>query len=198
MPSDEDLVGRVQSRDAQAFDTLFARHSQAVRSRLKRIVRDAAAAEDLLQEVFLRLWTRSGQWTGGGTVRAWLLGIATNLALNYLRSARRRRHRPLEVRSPSGEEDEDLLPGWMIDASVLGPDAAAELAERAELFRRFIDGLPEEKRDVMRLVQEEQMDIGQIAEQLGIPVGTVKSRLFYARRMLERSWKDIETKWEDT
>jgi len=198
MPSDEDLVRRVRSRDAQAFDALFARHSQAVRSRLVRIVRDEAAAEDLLQEVFLRLWTRSGQWTGGGTVRAWLLGIATNLALNHLRSARRRRHRPLEVRAPPGEEDEDLLPGWMIDASTLGPDAAAELAERTELFRRFIDGLPEEKREVMRLVQEEQMDIGQIAEQLGIPVGTVKSRLFYARRMLERSWKDIETEWEDT
>lgn len=164
-----------------------------------RIVRSEPAAEDLLQEVFLRVWTRADQWTGEGTVRAWLLAIATNLALNHLRSARRRRHRPLEVASASaGEEDEDFVPGWMLDASALGPVAAAELAEQEQVFRRLISELPEDKREVMQMVYEEQLDIRQIAEQLGIPAGTVKSRLFYGRRMLRQSWQDIEPEWEET
>lgn len=199
MPSDQDLIRGVLSRDAQAFDGLFARHSRAVRNRLMRIVRSEPAAEDLLQEVFLRVWTRADQWTGEGTVRAWLLAIATNLALNHLRSARRRRHRPLEVPSASaGEEDENFVPGWMLDASALGPVAAAELAEQEQLFRRLISELPEDKREVMQMVYEEQLDIRQIAEQLGIPAGTVKSRLFYGRRMLRQSWQDIEPEWEET
>ena len=199
MPSDQDLIRGVLSRDARAFDGLFARHSRAVRNRLMRIVRSEPAAEDLLQEVFLRVWTRADQWTGEGTVRAWLLAIATNLALNHLRSARRRRHRPLEVASASaGEEDEDFVPGWMLDASALGPVAAAELAAQEQVFRRLISELPEDKREVMQMVYEEQMDIRQIAEQLGIPAGTVKSRLFYGRRMLRQSWQDIEPEWEET
>lgn len=199
MPSDQDLIRGVLSRDARAFDGLFARHSRAVRNRLMRIVRSEPAAEDLLQEVFLRVWTRADQWTGEGTVRAWLLAIATNLALNHLRSARRRRHRPLEVASASaGEEDEDFVPGWMLDASALGPVAAAELAEQEQVFRRLISELPEDKREVMQMVYEEQLDIRQIAEQLGIPAGTVKSRLFYGRRMLRQSWRDIEPEWEET
>ena len=198
MSSDEELIRGVLSRDAGAFDSLFARHSQAVRGRLRRILRNDAAAEDLFQEVFLRLWTRADQWTGEGSVRAWVLAIATNLALNYLRSARRRKDRPLDIRGAAADqEDRDSLPGWMIDASALGPEAAAELSERAELSRRFVDELPEDKRDVIRMVYEEQMGVLEVAERLGIPPGTVKSRLFHGRSMLRRSWHDIEPEWED-
>ena len=197
MPSDEDLIGKVLSRDAHAFDALFARYRGPLRRHLERIVRDRAGAEDLLQEVFLRVWTRAEQWSGEGAVRAWLFRIGTNLALNHLRSARRRRHQPLEAR-PAGEEDEDFVPGWMVDASALGPEETTELAERAELFRRLIGELSEEKREVMRLIHEEQMDLRQAAEQLGVPVGTVKSRLFYARKTLQQGWKDIENRPEET
>lgn len=190
---------RVLDRDAGAFDVLFARHSRAVRNRLTRIVRSDPAGDDLLQEVFLRVWTRADQWAGQGSVRGWLLAIATNLALNHLRSARRHRGRPLRAPSaPAREAEDDLVPGWMVDASVPGPDAAAELAEREQMFRRLIGELPGDKREVMRMAYEEQMDIGQIAAELGIPPGTVKSRLFYGRRMLRQSWQDIEPQREDT
>ncbi len=80
----------------------------------------------------------------------------------------------------------------MIDASSLGPDAVLELAERRNLFRRLIDELSEEKREVLRLVYETEMDIRQAAEALGIPEGTVKSRLHYATKRLARQWKDME------
>ena len=198
MPADRDLMRRVVQRDASAFDALFARYGPPVRLRLVSIVRDEATADDLLQEVFLRLWTRAEQWDGRGDLRAWLGRIATNLALNHLRSRRRRRQRPLEVPADAGEGDEENhVPGWMIDQAAVAPDAAAELAERLELFGRLVAGLPEGKREVLRLVHEEDKAVGEAAEQLGIPVGTAKSRLHYALKRLVKEWQEIEGDWEN-
>lgn len=198
MPADRDLMRRIVQRDASAFDALFARHGPTIRLRLVSIVRDEAAADDLLQEVFLRLWTRAEQWDGRGELRAWLGRIATNLALNHLRSGRRRRQRPLEVPAHAGEGDEEgYVPGWMIDEAAVGPDAAAELAERLEFLGRLVADLPEGKREVLRLVHEEDKNLGEAAEQLGIPVGTVKSRLHYALKRLFEQWHEIEGDWEN-
>ena len=160
MPSDQDLMVRIRARDADAFETLFARYGETVRGHLRRILRDEAAAEDLVQEAFLRVWTRAGQWNGQGTFRAWLFRIATNLTLNHLRSVRRRREQPLEIPPErADEEDENPAPSWMVDASSLGPDALLEQAEQYRLLRRFIDELPEEKREVFRMVHDAEMEI---------------------------------------
>ena len=97
MPTDPELMGQIAAGGPEAeaaFDMLFGRHSSFVAARLGRMVRHGGAADDLLQEVFLRLWTRAEQWDGRGSLRAWLGRIATNLALNHLRSVRRRRLRP--------------------------------------------------------------------------------------------------------
>jgi len=194
MPDDRELVERVLEGDPAAFDALFARHEPAVRGHLRRIVRAEAVVDDLLQEVFLRVWTRAEQWSGEGAFRNWLLRVATNVALNHLRSVRRRRQQPLVPPTPPNrgrediEEDESPAPGWMVDASALGPDVLVEMAEQREMFARLIDRLPETEREVVRLAHEAEMDLREIAEELGIPEGTVKSRLHYARRQLARQW----------
>ncbi len=193
MPSDQDLIERVLQRDARAFETLFERYEEPMRRHLARIVCDNAAVQDLLQEAFLRVWNRGEQWNGSGTLKAWLYRIATNLALNHLRSLRRRREQPLESVDDWDEEDEgDLLPAWMVDASARGPDMLLELSEQRELFQRLVEGLPEEKREVFRLVHEMEMSMRDAADELGIPEGTVKSRLYYARKELARGWQDLE------
>ncbi len=196
--SDESLVERVLERDAHAFETLFHRYSEMVCHHLTRIVRDRASADDLVQEVFLRVWDRAEQWNGQGPFRAWLFRIATHQAFNHLRSVQRRREQPLEMpRPPAEEEDEGFVPAYLIDASALGPDAALEEAEQRRLLRRFIDELPEEKREVLRMVHDAEMEVREVAERLGIPEGTVKSRLHHARRRLAREWKDLENEQED-
>jgi DNA-directed RNA polymerase specialized sigma24 family protein len=88
MPSDGDLVARICDQDARAFEDLLARYGNRIRRHLARIVRADAAAQDLAQEVFLRVWTHAGQWNGSGSFQAWLYRIATNLAFNHLRSVR--------------------------------------------------------------------------------------------------------------
>ena len=85
MASDEYLMRRVQERDARAFEELLQRHAPRLRRRLAGMVRDEAAAEDLLQEASLRLWTRADQWRGEGSAKGWLLRTATNLALSASR-----------------------------------------------------------------------------------------------------------------
>ncbi len=190
-PSDHDLICRIQKRDAKAFELLYARRNERIRRHLWSIVRDDAAADDLTQEVFMRLWTRAEQWKGRGTPEAWLLRIATNLALNHIRSDRRRRKR-FKAESPLANALQDEPPDWMIDLDAADPE---ELAERAELCRKILSSvgeLSEEQREVFKLIQQDEMDLASAAEILGIPEGTVKSRLHSARKRLARKWNDVQ------
>ncbi len=189
-PPDQELIERVRSRQALAFDALYERYGGPVRSHLLYILGEESEAEDLLQEVFLRVWTRADQWTGQGTFRGWLFRIATNLALNQLRSRRRRPEEPLDTPQPLNEEGDELeAPAWLVDAASLGPDAVFELAEQNLRLRQIIQDLPEEKREVFRLVHQLEMSLQDAADELGIPLGTAKSRLHYARERLSREWR---------
>jgi RNA polymerase sigma-70 factor, ECF subfamily len=190
--SDRDLVDQILERDAHAFEALLARYREPIRRHLLRFTRDDAAAQDLVQEVFLRVWTRAAQWDGRGAFKAWLYRIATNLALNHLRTLRRRHEQPLEIEDDD-EDEGDLVPAWMVDASALGPDAAVETTEEWERIRRLIDTLPDAKREVFRLVHEMEMTVRDAADELGIPEGTAKSRLHYAKKRLARDWQEMET-----
>lgn len=195
MASDEYLMRRVQERDARAFEELLQRHAPRLRRRLAGMVRDEAAAEDLLQEASLRLWTRADQWRGEGSAKGWLLRTATNLALNHLRSRRRRREQPLGSGPAQDREAGVPSPTWDVDGDALRPDTALEAADRADLIRQILDDMPETKRDVLRLAHEHDMKMQEIAEVLGIPEGTVKSRLHYAGRELAQEWRK---RWEGT
>lgn len=192
MSADRELVEQALAGDAVAFEALLARYRVQIRRHLLRYTHDDVAAQDLLQEAFLRVWTRGDQWDGRGTFRAWLYRIATNLALNHLRTVRRRRETPLETEEEVEMDEGDLVPAWMIDDTALGPQAALEQAEERQQVRRLVAALPDEKRAVFRLVHEMEMTIHDAAVQLEIPEGTVKSRLHYARKQLADDWQALD------
>ena len=192
MSSDRELVEQALAGDAVAFEALLARYRVQIRRHLLRYTHDDVAAQDLLQEAFLRVWTRGDQWDGRGTFRAWLYRVATNLALNHLRTVRRRRETPLETEEEVEMDEGDLVPAWMIDDTALGPQAALEQAEERQQVRRLVAALPDEKRAVFRLVHEMEMTIHDAAVQLEIPEGTVKSRLHYARKQLADDWQALD------
>ena len=194
--TDIELIRKVQAQNAAAFDLLFERHAAAVRRHLLYIVRDEHAAEDLLQEVFLRVWTRAEQWNGQGAFKGWLFRIATNLALNHLRSQRRRPQQPLEPPEDlEGEEDFDT-PAWLVDNASLGPDRAVEASEQSSRLQQIIRDLPDDKREVFHLVHQLEMSLREAADELGIPEGTAKSRLHYARARLSRQWQEMQDEQE--
>jgi len=190
-PTDGELIQRILAKDADAFSLLFDRYIGQVTDHLTRMLRDVGAADDVAQEVFLRVWNRADQWSGTGLFRAWLLRIATNLALNHLRGKKRRRELPLEMPSMyDDEEDENLIPGWMIDHASLGPDALIEQVEQQQMLRQMISDLPREKREVFEMVHKDELGLQEVAKRLGIPEGTVKSRLFHARKKLANAWQE--------
>ena len=201
--TDEELITRVQQQSADpdwasdAFEALYERTHEGVRRRLLSIVHSETAAEDLLQETFLRVWLHSEQWNGQGAFHAWLYRIAANLAFNWLRSLRRRPEQPL-VMPDEGAWDEwsddapPIAPGWLVDDMALGPQAALEVSERSARLAGLIDSLPAEKREVFRLVHEMELSIRDAAGQLGVPEGTVKSRLHYAGQKLRQEWRQQE------
>ncbi len=193
--SDHDLIERICERDSGAFEALFARYHEPIRLHLLRTLRDRHAAEDLTQEVFLRVWTRAEQWNGRGAFRAWALRIATNLALNHLRTVRRRRELPLEPSPDQGDDDPPAsASAWLIDTSAGQPEQALEQLEWRERLQRLLQQLSEEKREVFHLAHDAELDVREIALRLGIPEGTVRSRLHYARKQLAREW---QSEWEE-
>ena len=193
--SDEDLIIRIQSQDTDAFELLVARHEDTIRAHILRTVRNRAAADDLVQELFFRVWTRAGQWQGQGSVKGWLYRIATNLSLNHLRTIRRRREQALDV--PSEEEEDKPVPAWIIDKDTTRADEAVEQTEQYDMLRQIIEELPEEKREVFRLVHESELGIRGAAKILGIPEGTVKSRLHYTMKRLAQEWHELNSELED-
>jgi RNA polymerase sigma-70 factor (ECF subfamily) len=194
MQSDETLMAGILERDVRAFETLFDRYTEALHRHACFMLHDETVAYDVVQETFLRVWLRVEQWDGRGSPRAWLYRIATNLALNYLRTVQRRHEVPLEL-PPDSEDDEDVVsfvPAWMIDNATLGPEAAVELAEQRASYRHALARLPDDKREVFHMVHELEMSLRDAADALSIPEGTVKSRLHYARKKLGREIGDWE------
>lgn len=192
-PSDTQLIQRIQGQDSEAFEVFHLRYRQAIRIHIARIVRDDTIAQDLVQEVFLRVWTRANQWDGRGKVRGWVYRIATNLSLNHLRSVKRHPQQPLEI--PADESDEDVsIPSWMIDTSALTPEVLFEGAEQQRMVWALIEDLPPEKREVFQMVYDDEMDLRSVASALEIPEGTVKSRLYHSRKSLANILKGISRK----
>jgi RNA polymerase sigma-70 factor (ECF subfamily) len=189
-PTDLKLIHQIQAGDPAAFENFFARYRPTVTVHINRIVREPTATEDLVQEVFLRVWTRAEQWQGSGSVKGWLFRIATNLSLNHLRSVKRRPQQPFEI--PTDDDDDSPVPGWIVDASALTPEAQLEIVEQKKLLGELIDNLPPDKQDVFRMVYDDEMDLHSVANALEIPEGTVKSRLYHSRKRLAEQLRNHE------
>ena len=200
MQSDRELMEQIRERNAPAFESLFERYRHSLLKHILHIVREERAAEDLVQEVFLRVWTSAEQWDGRGELRSWLYRIATNLGLNHLRTVHRRRQQPLEVPDEPYDDEDDTFtqtPPWLIDNASPDPQAMLEQAEQFEFLWEIVDGLPDGKREVLHLVYGAEMDIRQAAEELGVPIGTVKSRLHYTLKRLARECKELGIDWNE-
>lgn len=184
METDEELLERVGKGDETAFDAFYARHREQVLRHVERIVADRDAAEDVVQEAFLRVWRKGGQWERRGSARGWIFRIATNLSLNLLES----RRRAGRMNRASTEDEENPL-SRIADSSDAGPEETLERNDRIRLVRETVGRLSEEKRQVLDIYLGEDLTLREISRRLGIPLGTVKSRFHYASRDL-REWLD--------
>lgn len=165
---------RIRAGDREAFGALYDRYAQSVHSHACRLTGDLSAAEDVMSETFLAAWrTREQIDPEGGPLRPWLLGIATNKARNHRRGVGRRL--AFLARQPKPKETEDFA-----EASAERLDHQRELAA----VRAVLDRLRQPEREVLALCVWVGLDYAQAAAALGVPVGTVRSRLSRARTRL--------------
>ncbi|WIG59584.1 MAG: hypothetical protein OJF49_002331 [Ktedonobacterales bacterium] len=173
-PPDDDLLltQRVARGDEEALGQLYDRFGQAVYSLCLRIVRDSATAEELTQEVFVRLWRSAASFDAQrGRLSTWLLRIAHNLALNEIR---RRQSRPVTAPDADWEAESATLADTSAESD---PAQLAALRERAVAVRAALAKLPEAQRAAIELAFFGGLSQAEVAAALGDPLGTVKSRI---------------------
>jgi RNA polymerase sigma-70 factor (ECF subfamily) len=166
--SDTILIERVAAGDKLAMQALFARHRTSIYRWLLRVSNETLA-EDLLSEVFLDVWRQAGRFEGRSSVSTWLISIARFKAL----SARRRR--------TEAELDEKIETTVADPAN--DPEAALQEKNRGDLLRRALTRLSPEHREIIDLVYYHNKSVDECAHILGIPAATVKTRMFYARKL---------------
>jgi len=181
--SDEVLIGRIANGDRLAMLVLYARYHVRVFRFVLRLVRNESTAEDLISEVFLDVWRQAGRFEGRSAVSTWMLAIARFKALSALR------RRP--------EEELDERTAEAIEDTSDDPQTALEKKDKSAIIRKCLTGLSAEHREVIDLVYYHEMSVEEVAEIVGIPENTVKTRMFYARKRLaellraegiERGW----------
>src|SRR5437867_4024121 len=176
-PRDEDLMRQVAEGSAEALGLLYRRFARLI-ARLAVQTLDRAAAEDLVQDVFLAVWRNAGRFDPErGTVRAWILQIAHFRLLNELR---RRSRQPEIVPDPDGLVLEGLA------ASDLGPAEAASRQYRRDLLSSALGALPPPQRAALGLAFIDDLTHEQVAAELGLPLGTAKTRIRAGLQTLRR------------
>ena len=161
---DGELVKRLQRRDARAMADLYDRYGRLVYALIARVVRDAAIAEDLVQETFLRVWNRVHAFDAGkGGFGPWLLAVARNRAIDYLRSAGGRMRNALELQET--------------DHPALFSDFEKDLlnADRVRRIKSALERLSVNQRAVIELAYFEGLSQTEMADRMGQPLGTVKT-----------------------
>ena len=186
--SDEELLGQFQNGLQRAFEVLVRRYERELFGYLRRYLGDATLADDVFQNTFLQLYTKINTYECGRPVRPWLFTIATHQAIDALR--RNGRHAALSLdEQRSSAEDGDLH--QLLDAlqqRTPNPLDAVQGEERRQLVRTSVDQLPENLRQVVLLAYYHGLKYREIATLVGIPVGTVKSRLHTALIKLQEVW----------
>jgi RNA polymerase sigma-70 factor, ECF subfamily len=178
--SDVQLMLDVKAGDEASFDLLLRRYRTPLVNFLFRMVRDSATAEDLAQEVFLRVYRARKQYSPTAKFTTWLFRIATNLALNSIRD---NRHKQMETSIDAPKEDENAAP-MELPAREMRIDEHMMERDRCEFIRRAVESLPEKQRAAVLLHKYEEMDYGEIAKILECSESALKSLLFRAYETL--------------
>ena len=164
--ADEDLISLVEAADADAFATLYDRHSRAAFSLAYRMMGERQASEDLTQDAFLKVWRSAKSYRADrGSVRTWILSIVRNRSIDQLRSyaSRRRTQDKLEASAPRSQPSEAFAETWR--------------NSRRDQVREALEALPPEQSKILDLAYFSDCTHVEIAGLLNIPLGTVKGRM---------------------
>jgi RNA polymerase sigma-70 factor (ECF subfamily) len=185
--SDAEVMLRVKTGDQSAFDYLVQKYRRSMVSFMYRMAHNSAAAEDLAQEVFLRVYRSRDSYEASAKFTTWLYRIATNLAVNHARDTR---HERPEVTVSLDEPDEESGSTIELSDGKLTAEQAMVQRERMMAIRQKVEALPELQRMAVIMHKYQQMDYKQIAEVLKKSESATKSLLFRAYETLREQLKE--------
>lgn len=183
---DKDLVRRVQGGDSAAFDLLVRKYQHRIAALIGRYVADWSECQDVAQETFIRAYRAIGSFRGDAQFYTWLHRIAVNTAKNHLVSLGRR--------PPSA--DIDATDAEQFDSGVRlrdtdTPEREMMRRQMEQTVLRAVEGLPDELRVAITLREVDGLSYDEIAQRMGCPVGTVRSRIFRAREAIDQELKPL-------
>lgn len=186
--TDEELIRRYRAGNIEAFESLVARYQIELFHFLSRFTGNRTTADDLFQETFLQVHISAGDFDTERRFRPWLFTIAANKARDHLRRSNRRQtsslSAPVDPSSGEGGEFVDLM-----QADLETPPEEAQRHEVQQMVRQTVGLMPEHLREILLLSYFHQFAYKEVAEMLGIPLGTVKSRLHTAVATFAELWK---------
>ena len=177
--TDQQLVVRAQQGDTRAFDLLVLKYQGRIATLVARFVNDAAEVEDVTQEAFIKAFRALPKFRGESAFYTWLYRIASNAAKNYLVARGRRPATTADVQDAEYFEEGDAL------REIETPENAYFGSELAKTVQTALEGLPEELRAALSLREFDGLSYEEIADVMACPVGTVRSRIFRAREVVD-------------
>ena len=178
--TDQQLVQRAQRGDLRAFDLLVLKYQGRIVALVSRYVSDAGEVEDVTQEAFIKAYRALGKFRGDSAFYTWLYRIAANAAKNHLVAKGRRPGADATIEDAEGFDE-----GGMLSESA-SPEALAMGGELAEVVESALNALPDELKAALMLREFDGLSYDDIADVLGCPVGTVRSRIFRAREAIDQ------------
>ncbi|RAO77975.1 RNA polymerase sigma factor RpoE [Dyella jiangningensis] len=189
---DSALVERVQQGDKRAFDLLVRKYQHKVIGLVSRYVKNQSESEDIAQEAFIRAWRAIGSFRGESAFYTWLYKIAVNTAKNHLVAMGRR--------PPTDDiaiEDAVFVPGADRMQESATPERELMRQEIEQTVFSTVQSLPEELRTAITLREVDGLSYEEIAEAMGCPIGTVRSRIFRAREAIDEKLRPLLSDRED-
>ena len=181
--TDQQLVQRAQRGDLRAFDLLVLKYQGRIAALISRYVSDAGEVEDVTQEAFIKAYRALGKFRGDSAFYTWLYRIAANAAKNHLVAKGRRPGADATIEDAEGYDEGGLL------SESASPEALAMGEELAEVVESALNELPDELKAALILREFDGLSYDDIADVLGCPVGTVRSRIFRAREAIDQRVK---------
>lgn len=190
--TDEELLRRFNQGDDLAFEALVRRFERPLYNFILRSTRDAEQAAELLQEVLLKVVQRSGEFQGQSKVSTWLYTIARNLCVDTSRKMVFRRHRSLDAPTGSTDEGDGATLLDRMSSPVAASDRKLIAQDLSQRIAAAVEALPDEQREVFLMREVQNLPFKDIAEVVGVPENTVKSRMRYALERLQRALAEYE------
>lgn len=182
---DFEAIRRVLDGDNTAYEFLQKKYKNLIYSLVKKMIKNDSDVEDLVQETFIKAYKALDKFKFNYSFSAWIYRIASNNTIDFLR---KRRFDTFSIDKPIGNaEDENY---FEIEDNSYSPDSDLISEQKTDIIKAAIDTLPENYREIIILRHEEELDYKAIAEQLDLPLGTVKAHLFRARKLLYEELKD--------